>query len=128
MATKGYRGGYAPFNEAVRILIERGVFKLPGGDPAKVIRRDKRLEMDVDSFPFGTFKAVSFERVGKTDNFRLYYESTEGCYSETIELTDMPAEEMNGSFVWLDIKPKLRSEALSRRLNRRILTWEFPIT
>lgn len=125
MAQRGYRGGYKPFKDAVKLLTERGVFQLPGRNVTSAIRKDSRLEMNVDKLPSGKLLAVSFERIGKTNNFRLYMEDTEGCYSETIALPAMPKAASKGIFKWFEIRPLIRSLALAKKLNKLEITWEI---
>jgi hypothetical protein len=122
----GYRGGYKPFKDAVKLLTERGVFKLPGHNTtSRTLREDKRLEMNLDKLPTGKLKAVAFERIGTTDKFRLYMEDTEGCYSDTLRLTGMPETVRKGIFNWFEIKPLIRSLSLAKKLNKLEITWEI---
>ena len=81
--------------------------------------------MDVDPLPFGRLKAVSFERIGTTDKFRLYMEDTEGCYAETLRLPKMAKTIKKGLFKWFEIKPLIRSQSLAKKLNKLEITWEI---
>lgn len=91
----GYRGGYGPFRDAVKILSERGEFnpaEVSNVDVDVVDKLTSRRDETIIPFPEGVHICCEFKALDVSGRFAISLDCDEGLYVETFEVEELREE------------------------------------